>query len=107
MIDLILSKNYRVMVIVKSSTGYHQDYMEILLIYCKLKLRDKKSKLCSIQGINIINANKIGNITVQQNDINWSKRILGKDALAQINVKIIIELFRPKVKPYNNPSKLG
>lgn len=81
--------------------------MEILLIYCKLKLRDEKSKVYNIQGINIISANKIGNITVQQNDINWSKRILGKDALAQINVKIIIELLRPKVIPYDNPSSLG
>ena len=55
-------------------------------------------------GINIINANKIGNNTVQQNDINWSKRILGKDALTQINTNTIIELFIPKVTPDNNPS---
>jgi hypothetical protein len=55
-------------------------------------------------GINIINANKIGNNTVQQNDINWSKRILGKDALTQININTIIELFIPKVTPDNSPS---
>jgi hypothetical protein len=33
------------------------------------------------QGINTINANKIGNNTVQQKDINWSKRILRNEAL--------------------------
>lgn len=33
------------------------------------------------QGINTINANKTGNNTVQQKDINWSKRILGNEAL--------------------------
>lgn len=40
------------------------------------------------QGINTINANKIGNNTVQQKDINWSKRILGKEALTQMNTNI-------------------
>ena len=65
------------------------------------------SKLYKIQGTNIINANTIGNRIVQQNDINWSKRILGKEALAQIKVKIIIELFKPKLKPYINPSNVG
>ena len=40
------------------------------------------------------------------NDINWSKRILGKEALTQININIIIELFNPKLKPYHNPSKI-
>lgn len=55
-------------------------------------------------GINIINANKIGNNTVQQNDINWSKRILGKDALTHIKINTIIELFIPKVILDNNPS---
>jgi hypothetical protein len=55
----------------------------------------------------MINAKIIGNNTVQQNAINWSKRILGKEALAQIKVNIIIELFNPKFKPYNNPSNVG
>lgn len=41
----------------------------------------------------------MGNKTVQQNAINWSKRILGKEALTQINTNIIIELFNPKLKP--------
>jgi len=54
-----------------------------------------------------MNANKIGNNTVQQNAINWSKRILGKEALAQININIIIELLIPKLNPYNNPIDIG
>jgi hypothetical protein len=40
-----------------------------------------------------------GNKIVQQNDISWSKRILGSDALAHINTKIIRHVFKPKVKP--------
>lgn len=55
-------------------------------------------------GINTINANKIGNKTVQQKDINWSKRILGNEALTQIKTNTIIELLIPKVKLDNNPS---
>ena len=39
----------------------------------------------------------IGNNTVQQNDINWSKRILGKLALAHIKVKIIILDLIPNI----------
>ena len=50
------------------------------------------------EGINIINANNIGNNTVQQNDINWSKRILGKDALVQIKTKISIDVLNAKLK---------
>lgn len=65
------------------------------------------SKLYKIHGTNIIKANTIGNKTVQQKDINWSKRILGKEALAQIKVNIIRELFNPKLNPYINPSKAG
>ena len=52
-------------------------------------------------------ANTTGNKTVQQKDINWSKRILGNELLTQINVKIIKELFKPKLKPYSNPSNIG
>lgn len=51
-------------------------------------------KLYRIQGINIIIANITGNKTVQQNAINWSKRILGKEALAM--------LFLPFLLPYRN-----
>ena len=60
--------------------------------------------MCNKHGTNIINANNIGNNTVQQNDINWSKRILGKDALTQMKINTIIELLIPKVKLDNNPS---
>ena len=65
------------------------------------------SQLYKIQGINIIKANKTGSKIVQQKDINWSKRILGKEALAQIKTNIIIELFAPKLKPYSNPIWIG
>lgn len=50
-----------------------------------------------------MNATTIGNNTVQQNDINWSKRILGKLALAQINVKIIILDLIPSIKLETKP----
>ncbi len=62
-------------------------------------------KLYNIQGIKIIKAKTIGNNTVQQKDINWSKRILGKEALTQIKVNTKIELFIPKGKRYNTPFK--
>ena len=57
-----------------------------------------------IQGINTIKAIIIGSKIVQENDINWSKRILGKEALTHININIIIQDLIPKDKPYNNPS---
>ena len=60
-------------------------------------------KIYNKEGINTMKANNIGNNTVQQNDINWSKRILGNDALTQININTIIELFIPKIKLDNNP----
>jgi hypothetical protein len=40
-------------------------------------------------------------------DINSYNFIRNKDALAQIKTKIIIQDFRPKVKPYNHPSNKG
>lgn len=52
-----------------------------------------------MHGIKITNAITIGNNTVQQKDISWSKRILGNEALAQINMNIIIQDFIPKAKP--------
>ena len=57
------------------------------------------SKLYKIQRTNTIKANTKGNRTVQQNDINWSKRILGKEALTHIKTKIIMQDFSPKLKP--------
>ena len=61
------------------------------------------SKLYSIQGTSTTKAITIGNNIVQQKDINWSKRILGKEALTQININTIIELLTPKVILDNNP----
>ena len=46
------------------------------------------SKLYIIHGTNTMNAITIGSKIVQENDINWSKRILGKDALTHINTNI-------------------
>jgi hypothetical protein len=49
-----------------------------------------------------MNAITIGNNTVQQYDINWSYLIRGKEALAHINVKIIIHDFVPITRPLIN-----
>ena len=59
----------------------------------------------TIQGIIIMNAIIIGNNTVQQYDISWSKRILGKEALTHMNINIIIQVFNPKLRLVNSPSK--
>ena len=61
------------------------------------------SKLYKIQGTNITKAITIGNSIVQQKSINWSKRILGKEALTHINVNIIKQAFNPKFKLVLNP----
>lgn len=65
------------------------------------------SKLYCIHGSNMINEITKGNKIVQQKDINWSKRILGNEALTHIKMKIIIHDFRPKLIPYNSPSTKG
>jgi len=65
------------------------------------------SKLNNIQGIKTTNAITTGNNIVQQKDISWSKRILGNEALAQIKMKIIIQDFIPRAKPYISPSTKG
>jgi hypothetical protein len=65
------------------------------------------SKLYKIQGTSTIKAITIGNKMVQQNDINWSKRILGKEALAHINVNIIIQDLNPITILHNIPSTNG
>ncbi len=57
------------------------------------------SKLYNIQGTSTINPITIGNNIVQQNNISWSKRILGKDALTHIKTKIIKQVFIPRLKP--------
>ena len=51
-----------------------------------------------------MNANNIGNSTVQQNDINWSNLILGNEALTHIKINTIIELLIPKVILDKRPS---
>jgi len=65
------------------------------------------SKLYIIHGTSTIKAITIGNSIVQENDINWSKRILGKEALTQIKTKIITQAFIPRVRPDNIPSIKG
>lgn len=60
-----------------------------------------------IHGINTINAITTGNNMVQLNNISWSNLIRGKEALTQINTKIIIDDFIPILNPYNNPSIKG
>ena len=59
----------------------------------------------NIQGMIIIKATTIGNKTVQQKDINWSKRILGKLALTQIKVKIITGALIPNITLEINPDE--
>jgi hypothetical protein len=65
------------------------------------------SKPYPIDGTNIINAITIGNNIVQQKDISWSKRILGKEALIHMKIKIIMHDLKPKLIPYKNPSING
>jgi len=65
------------------------------------------SKLYNIHGTNTIKAITKGNNTVQQKDINWSKRILGNEALAHMKINTIIQDFIPKVNPYTNPCITG
>jgi hypothetical protein len=57
------------------------------------------SKLYNIQGTSITKAITIGNKTVQQKDINWSKRILGKEARTQMKTNIRAQDLNPKERP--------
>ena len=70
-----------------------------MVYYNKDTLLGIISKLYIIHGINIIKAITIGNSIVQQNDINWSNRILGKEALAHIKTNIIIQALSPITTP--------
>lgn len=65
------------------------------------------SKLYSIQGTKITKAITIGNKTVQQKDINWSKRIRGKEARTHTKMNIIIHDFTPKARLDISPSIRG
>lgn len=49
----------------------------------------------------------MGNNTVQQKDINWSKRILGKDALTHTKTNIRTQDLKPRTLPLINPSIKG
>jgi hypothetical protein len=73
----------------------------------KAKLPGIISKPYKIHGTKTTKAITIGNSTVQQKDISWSKRILGNEALVHINTKIIIHDFIPKAKLDINPSIRG
>jgi len=77
------------------------------MLYSKKILLGNISKLYCIHGTNIMNAITKGRSIVQQKDINWSKRIRGKEALTHIKAKIIIDDFIPKLILYNNPSIKG
>lgn len=59
------------------------------------------SKLYRIQGTSIIKPIMTGSKTVQQNDINRSNLIRGNDARAHIKTKIIIQVFSPKIIPFD------
>ena len=65
------------------------------------------SKLYIIQGTNTMKAITTGSSIVQENDISWSKRILGKEALTHMKTKTIIQDLIPIVKPYIIPSTNG
>lgn len=54
-----------------------------------------------------IRANTKGSKTVQHNDISWSKRIRGKDALTHTKVKASIQVLIPSDAPDKTPSKKG
>ena len=69
--------------------------------------KNKKRRLYTKQGIIITNAIIRGNNTVQQKDINWSKRILGKEALTHIKVNIRIHVLKPKLKPLIKPKTIA
>ena len=58
------------------------------IIYSKDILLGMMSNPYIIQGTKTMNAITIGNSIVQENDISWSKRILVKEALTHIKIKI-------------------
>jgi hypothetical protein len=77
------------------------------LCYNKISLLGNISTVYKTQGTIIIKEMTKGNKTVQHKDINWSKRILGKLALAHIKTKIIRQDFNPNTILGNNPFKTG
>jgi len=76
---------------------------DIIYTYNTKKLTETKCNVNTIQGKITTNAMIIGNNIVQQYDISWSNRILGKDALTHININIITQAFNPKLRLVFNP----
>lgn len=68
------------------------------MVYINVILTGNIPAPYTTHGIKITYAIINGNSTVQQTDINWSKRILGKEALTQININIKILVFIAKFK---------
>ena len=68
----------------------------IILIHYNNIWVGKASKPYTTHGNNTTYAIIKGNNTVQQTDINWSKRILGKEALTQMNTNIKKDVFIAK-----------
>ena len=48
-----------------------------------------------------------GKSIVQEKDISWSKRILGKEALTHMKIKTIIQDLIPIIRPDTSPSTKG
>jgi hypothetical protein len=67
----------------------------------------RASNEISINKIMNIKAKISGNKTVQQNDISWSKRILGKLARTHTKQNTIKQVFKPNDTPNKTPSKIG
>ena len=61
-----------------------------------------KLKQINKQGTKIINDTAKGNECNQQNCINWSYLNLGKVALAKTNMKQIIQVLIPKIRPVSD-----
>ena len=70
-------------------------------------LLDMISKLYITQGTNTMKAITTGSNIVHEKDINWSNRILGKEALTHINTNTIMQALIPMVRPYIIPSIIG
>lgn len=79
----------------------------MLIFYSRKTLVGMISKAYKIQGSDIIKAITNGKSIVQQNDISWSYRILGKEALTHMNMNIMTQVLNPKVRPYVIPSIKG
>ena len=75
------------------------------MIYIKGKFTGASAEAITKVGTTTIIAIIIGSNSVQQKLINWSKRILGKEALTQINTKIIKQALIPKLKLEIKPCK--